>query len=289
MTACKIIDKELAKSFMPIRHEQSNKGTYGAVLNFAGCITYPGAAYLSSVAPLRVGAGLVELAAPAFVRERVAALTPDVVFSDFTSYSYINSLPQGVDFARYAVVLTGCGLGNNKYTQKFMHKLIETIKELAVPVIYDADALNIIAQEGITLLGKNVVMTPHPGEMSRLMSVDIAEIQSNREKFALMAAKKYAATVVLKGHHTLIACKDGTLFKDVSGTSVLAKAGMGDVLAGIIAGLCSQGLSTQQAAILGVYIHSQSGVLAEKACTPYGLLASELLKFIPDGIKSIIM
>lgn len=289
MTACKIIDKELAKSLMPIRHEQSNKGTFGSVLNFAGCITYPGAAYLSSVAPLRVGAGLVELTTPAFVRERVASLTPDVVFSDFASYSYINFLPQDVDFTRYSVILTGCGLGNNKYTQKFLKKMVETAKDLDVPMIYDADALNIIAKEGITVLGKNVVMTPHPGEMARLMAVDIAEIQANREEYALLAAKKYAATIVLKGHHTVIASNDGEIFKDIAGTSVLAKAGMGDVLAGIIAGLCSQGLSPIHASVLGVYIHSQSGISAEKACTPYGLIASELLKFIPDGIKSIIM
>lgn len=289
MDVCNVIDKEFAKVLMPKRQAQSNKGTCGKVLNFAGCRTYTGAAYLSSVAPLRVGAGLVELAAPNYVKDRVASLTPDIIFTDTSSYSYLEDIPKTINFSDYSVVLAGCGLGNNKYTQKFIKKLIEALNEYSLPVIYDADALNIIAKEGITELGSKVVLTPHPGEMARLMGTDVAAIQTAREDFAREASQKYNATVVLKGHNTLIACPDRELFKDVSGTAVLAKAGMGDVLAGIIAGLCAQGLNTKQAAVLGVYIHSQSGIKGEHACTPYGLLASDLLNFIPDGIKSIIL
>jgi len=289
MDVCNIIDKELAKVLMPERQPESNKGTFGRVLNFAGCKIYPGAAYLSSVAPLKTGAGLVELAAPNYVQDKVACLAPDVIFSETDCYSYLESLPKNIDFADYSVILAGCGLGNNKFTQKFLKKLIETVKRHSIPVIYDADALNIIAKEDITQLGSKVVITPHPGEMARLMGTEVADVQASREDYARMASQKYGATVVLKGHNTIVACPDGKLFKDISGTSVLAKAGMGDVLAGIIAGLCAQGLNTRQAAVLGVYIHSQSGVQGEKACTPYGLLASRLLDFIPEGIKSIIL
>ena len=289
MDVCNIIDKELAKVLMPHRQEISNKGTHGTVLNFCGCRTYVGAAYLSAVASLRVGAGISELAAPNYVKDRVASISPDLVYTDTESYAYHEVIPKNIDLSKYFVILVGCGLGNNKYTQKFMRKFTDSVKNLDIPVIYDADALNIIAKEEIIELGKKPVLTPHPGEMARLMGTEIADIQSSREDYARMAAQKYNATVVLKGHHTIVACSDGKMFKDVTGTSVLAKAGMGDVLAGIIAGLCSQSLNTRQAAVLGVYIHSQSGVYGEKIHTPFGMLASDLLKYIPEGIKSIIL
>ena len=288
MNACNIIDAELAKILMPQRNNDSNKGTYGKVLNFSGCKEYIGAAYLSSIAALRVGAGYVELAAPNCVKDSVAKLSPDIVFYDTNSHSYLENYPRNIDLTKYSVISVGCGLGNNKFTQKFVKKLIEVVKDINIPTIYDADALNIIAEEGITDIGSRSLITPHPGELSRLLGVDIAEIQSARQDYARIAAQKFNCTVILKGHHTIIACPDGKLFKDTTGTNALAKAGMGDVLTGIIAGFVAQGLNIRQAAVLGVYLQAQTGLYGARVKTDYGLLASDLVNYIPEGIKSII-
>ena len=288
MSSCNIIDSQLAKILLPERKDESNKGTYGKVLNFAGCKEYIGAAYLSSVSALRVGAGYVELAAPNCVKDVVASKTPDVVFLDMNSHSYLETLPRGLELDKYSVVSVGCGLGNNKFTQKFVKKLIDYIKDVNIPTIYDADALNIIAELGITEIGSRSLITPHPGELARLMGVDVSDIQENRVEFAKKAAEKYNSNVVLKGHNSIVACYDGKLFKEISATNVLAKAGMGDVLTGIISGLVSQGLNLRQASVLGVYLHAQAGLCGAKYKTNYGLLASELIDFIPDGISSIV-
>lgn len=288
MISCNVIDAELAKILMPKRTQDSSKGSYGKVLNFAGCKEYVGAAYLSSVSALKIGAGYVELAAPNCVKDSIACKSSDIIFLDMNSHSYLENFPRNIELEKYSVISVGCGLGNNKNTQKFLKKLIDIIKDINIPTIYDADALNIIAAEGITDIGSRSLITPHPGEMARLMGAEVAEIQANRQDYARMAAQKYSSAVILKGHHSLVACPDGKIFEEVNATNVLAKAGMGDVLTGIIAGLVAQGLNVRQAAVLGVYIHAQAGLYGAKKYTEYGLLASELINFIPDGIKSVI-
>ena len=289
MTACKIIDKEFAKSLLPERPTDTNKGTFGKVLNFSGCKEYVGAAYLSSVTPLKVGAGLVELASSDYVRNKVSCMCPDIIYKDTKNDYYLSKLPKDINLNEYSAIIIGCGLGNNKLTQKFVKDFINSSKEIKTPVIYDADALNIIAEKKYKILSKNSILTPHPGEMARLMGTDTADIQSDREKWAKAAAAKYNSTVVLKGYNSIIAYSNGDCYIETTATNVLAKAGMGDVLSGIIAGFCAQGVTAKNASILGTYIHAQAGHQAEKVETSYGVLASELIKFIPDGIKAVIM
>ena len=129
MSSCNIIDSQLAKILLPERKDESNKGSYGKVLNFAGCKEYIGAAYLSSVSALKVGAGYVELASPNCVKDVVATKSPDIVFLDMNTHSYLETLPRGLELDKYSVVSVGCGLGNNKFTQKFVKKLIDYINE----------------------------------------------------------------------------------------------------------------------------------------------------------------
>lgn len=288
MNPCKIINKDLAKSSMPNRKENSNKGTFGKVLNFSGCKEYTGASYLSSISALKVGAGLVELASSSYVIKQISCMCPDLIFHDTKSKYYLSTLPKSLEYKKYSAIIIGCGIGNNNYTKKFMNEFLEFAKDTTIPIIYDADALNIIAETDKVAIGKKAVITPHPGEIARLMHTDIADIQSSREKWAKKACKKYNATTVLKGHNTIVACPEGNLYIENTATNILSKAGMGDVLAGIIAGFLSQGLTTEQAAILGTYIHAQAGLYAEKYTTAYGLLASELINFIPEGIKFVI-
>jgi len=288
MNVCKIITKDMAKSLLPNRIDNSNKGTYGKVLNFSGCKEYTGAGYLSSAAALKTGAGLVKLAAPDYVREKIACLCPDIVFYDTESKYYLSKLPKIADYGQYSAIIAGCGLGNNEHTKKFMKEFLEFAQNTNIPIIYDADALNIIAETNTTNLGKNSVITPHPGEMARLMQTDIADIQSSREQWAVKACQKYNAVTVLKGHNTVIATPGGNLYVEKTASNILAKAGTGDVLTGIITGYLAQGLTPEPAAVLGVYVHAQAGRHAEKITTSYGLLASELVNFIPDGIKAVI-
>lgn len=289
MGAYRIIDKSLAQLFMPKRNEDSNKGSCGKVLNFGGCKEYIGAAYLSSISPLKVGAGLVELASPDCVKHAISVMCPDIIYSDTKCKSYLDKIPKKLNISSYSAISIGCGLGTNKYTKRFLKDLINVLQKTNVPIVYDADALNIIAELQITQLGTNTILTPHPGEMARLMQVSIEEIQSNRELYVQKAAKKFNSTVILKGHNTLIATPNNELYRDITGTSALAKAGMGDVLTGIVTGLCAQGLNPAQAAVLGVYIHSISGVIGEKTHSRFGLLASDMINILPAGINSILL
>ncbi len=288
-----ILDADFARANMPERQAESNKGSFGKVLNIGGCKAYVGAAYLSGVSALKSGAGLVVNASCSYVLDKLACQSPNTVFKELCrgnelKTSFFGKIP--IEFGEFNAIAIGCGIGLHKNTENFVKEFVETArdktKNASTPIVYDADALNLIAKLKLTNLGENAILTPHPGEMARLMGTTIDKIQSNRDFWAKKAAEIFNSVIVLKGHKTLIASPDGRFYKDVSGTSILAKAGMGDVLTGITAALCAQGLDCTTAAALGVYIHSQSGCAAEKQLPPHSLLASELINFIPDAIAS---
>jgi hydroxyethylthiazole kinase-like uncharacterized protein yjeF len=160
-----------------------------------------------------------------------------------------------------------------------------------VPVILDADGLNLLsralhAAPAIRLPGK-LVLTPHPGEMARLCDLTVSAVQENRVSVAMDAAKRFGAVVVLKGRETVVT--DGTeVLVNTTGTSALAKAGTGDVLAGMIAGFCAQGLSPLDGAALAVYVHGLAGEQAADKKTDYGVLANDVLEYIPDAIHALL-
>ena len=288
-----IITKDLVCSLLPPRYQDSNKGSYGKVLNIAGCYNYQGAAYLSSVTPLKVGAGLVTLATTKPVINNIAAALPWVTFfpiqdSDDGCIAKNAFIGLAEVIENYDVVSIGPGLSTKDDVCKFVKEILDYLSKSEKKVVIDADALNIVAKLGISKLPLNSVLTPHPMEMSRLLALPVDVIQSNREKYVLEAAKKYNCTVVLKGNDTLIATSDGQVWKNTTGNSALAKAGSGDVLTGMIAGFMAQGLSSLQGAILSVYLHGLSGELASKKLTQYGVLATDQIDFIPLAIESII-
>lgn len=311
----KIINSNFARQVFPNRPKNSNKGTFGKVLNIAGCENYPGAAILSSIAPLKTGAGLVVLGTCNYVKNKVVSALPNVVLKHIGGDEHIEKLLftsswlKKLDLSSYNAVSIGCGLGLNVSTNYFLIKLINYINAQGyeTPIIYDADALNIIAKHNINVLGQNAIITPHPGEMARLMQTQVEEIQNNREFYAKRAVEKFDCTVVLKGYNTVIATPSGKVYLDKTGGQILAKAGMGDVLTGIITGLCAQNVPPEAAAPLGVFIHSNAGKAAfDDALKAYNLapsdpqekiefaqnaascslLASELLNYIPAGIAA---
>jgi NAD(P)H-hydrate repair Nnr-like enzyme with NAD(P)H-hydrate dehydratase domain len=181
--------------------------------------------------------------------------------------------------------------GNNG----FFYALLTEIQANPNPVIFDADALNFMSHllhpsgpsKTSINLPKNSIITPHPKELSRLLNVDVSEIQAKRVHYASIAAKQLNTVVVLKGKHSVIS--DGErVFINPTGNSALAKAGTGDVLTGMISGFCAQGVSPINAACLGVYLHGLAGDIAAEDLSQYGMLASDLLNYIPNAILKVL-
>lgn len=286
------ITKEFAANLLPKRPQDSHKGTFGKVLNISGSLNYQGAAYLSSIAALKTGAGYVTLASIQKVIDNIAAKTPDITFLPLRdSYNQCiasDAFSELKDFIKsYTVLSVGSGLSDRPAAVAFVDETLKYLNETAMPVIIDADGLNAISNLSLTKLPPDSVITPHPKELSRLIDVPVEEIQNDRVQYAKFAAQKFGTTVVLKGHNTVIASGD-EVFINKTGNSALAKAGSGDVLTGMISGFAAQGLSLKNAAILGVFLHGLSGELASKKLTEYGVLASDVLNGIPAAIKTLL-
>lgn len=262
---------------MPYREQHSNKGTFGKVLNVSGSGNYIGAAYLSTVGILKTGAGIAALATDNCVKESVSKLLPEAVFL---------SRKEGLkNINNYTVLLIGCGLGI-KSKNDFVN-YIRKAKDLNIPAIIDADGLNILAKLKNISLPSKTIITPHPMEAARLLNTELKSVLENSEESARKLSQKYNCIVVLKTHNTIICNKDN-VFINRNGNSALAKAGTGDVLAGIITGLVAQKTDLFEAAKLGVYLHSRAGEIASSDLTEYSVLASDLIKYLPIAIKEIL-
>ena len=262
---------------MPAREQNSNKGTFGKVLNFAGSKNYIGAAYLSSVSVLKVGAGFVALASEKDIIRAVSTLLPEAIYL---------SRDEGLrNIKQYTTFLIGCGLGLEYSSHKVFTSLIHKLQKETMPVVIDADGLNILATQRIKL-PKNTVITPHPLEAARLLGCKLEDVLGDLEAAAKALSAKYNCVAVLKTHRTII-CEGEKLFINEHGNSALAKAGSGDVLAGIIAGLLAQKVEPFEAAKLGVYLHSRAGEIASEELSEYSVLASDLPKYLHLAIKEI--
>ena len=283
----KLIDKLFVKDLFPERDENSNKGSFLKVLNVAGCSNYSGAAFLSSLAPLRVGGGFVSLACPKTIISRFSAILPEVTYFPLeeTKNGSIGSSNDFFFIKDYPIVSIGCGLSVDEDTSKFVLRIIESLEDKRI--VIDADAINILAKANYNKSIKNSIFTPHPKELSRLLNVSLDEILNNREKYARITSQKFDCITVLKGKDTIVSDGD-EIFVNTTGNSALAKAGSGDVLTGIISGLLSQKVSCLNAAIIGVYLHGLAGDLASEDLTKYSVLASDVIDYIPFAIKEIL-
>lgn len=287
------ITLETARNLLPERKAESNKGTYGKVLNIAGCMNYQGAAYLSSVAPLKVGAGLVTLATIESVINNLASSAPWITFfplrdCDEKCIASDAFLELKEVIADYDVLSVGPGLSDKPAVGEFVIQLVKYLEDNDKKIVLDADALNVLAKQGIEKFPNNSVITPHPMELSRLINISVDDIQADRIKYAKYTAEKFGCTVVLKGNRTIVCTKNFDIYVNTSGNSALAKAGSGDVLTGIIAGYMSQGLEVEDASILGVYLHGLCGELASNDLTQYCVLATDQIDYIPKAIKKIL-
>lgn len=287
-----VLGREIILNLLPKRTQNSHKGTYGHILNIAGSCQYQGAAYLSSISSLKVGAGYCMLASCSDVISNIASMTPDITFLDLGQSGY-GTIPKEASkyinaTVNYDVISIGCGLNLIGGVEDFVINFLKKNKNSYIPIIIDADALNIISNSNNYIFPTNSIITPHPMELSRLMGIDVKEIQQNRAKWAWEASKEFDCIVLLKGHESVIAIPNGKIYINHTGNSALAKAGTGDVLTGMIAGFTAQGLALEEATCCAVFVHGIAAEIASKSMTEYCVLASDLLKYIPLALKAII-
>ena len=286
-----LITGEWARSVLPERPLDANKGSFGKVLVVAGSINYIGAAYLACSGAIRVGAGLVTLATAASLQPILASKLTEVTYLPLPESPPGVISPEaaeliGQQLGQYDVLLLGCGLGQSQSAIKFVSSIL--FGEGAAPVL-DADALNTLARipNWWQQLTNDAILTPHPGEMARLSGISVEEVQSDRAVIAKKSAIEWRKTIVLKGAHTVIAAPDGRCRISPTANPGLASAGTGDVLTGAIAGLLAQGLSLFDAAALGVYIHGEAGEIVKTMLGDAGMIATDLLPALPIVIKNL--
>jgi hydroxyethylthiazole kinase-like uncharacterized protein yjeF len=270
---------------LPDRPRDAHKGTFGTVVVLAGSLGFTGAAYLSATAAARSGAGLVRLLVAETIypilaakcTEVMATPTPEVAPGAVGHAAY-DSIMRQLATAEAGVI--GPGLGRDRSTWRLV---LDLVQHVTCPLVVDADALNALADapRSKSKLGKNRVLTPHPGEMARLTGKTVEAIAADRVGTARKAAQEWGAVVVLKGARTVVAHPDGRTSEDPHEVPALATGGTGDVLSGIIGGLLAQGSNPFEAAVTGVYIHAAAGRRLSQRLGESGLLASDLLLEIP--------
>jgi NAD(P)H-hydrate epimerase len=275
----RVTDSRFAASVIPKRKVDYNKGNCGKVLVIAGSSGMMGAAVLTANSALRTGSGLVTLCVPDSIKDIVNSMSLETIVAGFGE---LNEKLKECD-----VIAIGPGLSRDKEIIKLVKSLILSKKSKA-PMVIDADGLNAISDPSIfKKSGKDIIITPHPGEFSRLIGRPIKEIQSDRTGHASRFAAKYGVTIVLKGAYTVIAGK-GKTFVNPTGNPGMASAGVGDVLTGIIASLIGQGVDPFNSAVAGTYIHGMAGNLAVSIKGEHGIIASDIIDSIPYTLASIL-
>ncbi len=278
---------------LPARPKSANKGTFGKVLVVGGSTRYVGAPRLSAEACYRVGAGLVMIACTEHVQSMLAPSLAEAVW-----------LPLGQDDGAIAgsaaravveratssdVLLIGPGLGQSAGAGELIFECL-SVGATHGDAVVDADGLNALASDDAwsERIRRDCVLTPHPGEMARLLNTSVEAVQNDRLNIAVKAAAEWRQIVVLKGAHTIVAAPDGRAAVSPYANPLLASAGTGDVLAGAIAGLLAQGMAPFEAAACGVYLHGFAAEELAEEMGDRGLLASDLLAMLPRTIRIVL-
>lgn len=256
--------------FLRKRTPDSHKGNFGKVLLICGSEKYTGAAFFSAQAAVNSGSGLVFLSVPEKIRPVLASkLNEPIIISRKESK------------LSYDCTLIGCGLG--------LHSKKIVLRELSKadsPLVIDADAITIIAQNRFSLKnsGRELILTPHEGEFLRLCpEFD----RTRREEFASNFARENMCTLVLKGHRTVTATRDGDIFINTNGNPGMAKGGSGDILSGIITSLIGQGIPVNEAAYTGVWLHGRAGDIAAERCGEYAMTPTDMLTTLKSAICEV--
>ena len=284
-----LLTRSAMRELIGPRMPDSHKADYGRVLIVAGSRGKTGAAHLSAVGALRSGAGLVTVATPACCQPIIAAMGPEYMTEA------IDEVRDGLDAAtvdRFLemardVIAIGPGLGQAAGTREFIRSMVD---RATMPVVVDADGLNAFADDPDRLSGRegrDVIITPHPGEMARLVGMSTDEVQASRLEIARNFATAHRVYVVLKGHRTLVATPDGKVFVNPTGNAGMATGGTGDVLTGMIAAWLAQLLDAEAACQLAVYLHGMAGDLAEADEGEVAMTAGDLAAHLGDAVMEL--
>lgn len=274
-----LIQPTLWQEQMKSRDPWGHKGTYGHLLIIGGARGMLGAVTMAGEAAYRMGAGMVTLTVPeGQATALMAKVTQEIVWPWSGNHTFtVESAELFSERAsRFSAVAIGPGLGRFTDEQAWLKKLLPAIQ---APLVLDADALNILAKD-LTLLEERshpTVLTPHPGEMARLLGCSVAEVESSRQQVARELAMRSGATVVLKGRYTVVAHPSGKQLLNTTGSPALAKAGSGDLLTGMLGALLAQRIPVEQAVPMAVYYHGQAGQRASQLTTPHSVRYSDLL------------
>jgi hydroxyethylthiazole kinase-like uncharacterized protein yjeF len=285
-------EKDVQKTF-PRRESNSHKHSVGKIFILSGSKSMMGASLLCSQSAMRSGAGQVILAVPDSEYSTIAKRTIEVMplglpstNAGSLSATGLHEIEKRISWSN--VVLIGCGLSGNAETQELIR---EVIRKSEKPMVIDADGLNALAGNLRLLKNKrsnHIVITPHLGEFSRLVGISSKEIEQNKFSIAAAFAKKYNLILVLKGAPTITVHPSGKIFVNSTGNPGMSTAGSGDVLAGIIASLIGQGNTLLDASKNGVFTHGRSGDISSAHLGMHGMIASDMIKYLPSAISSII-
>jgi NAD(P)H-hydrate epimerase len=285
-----LLTREQMRELVPVRAPESHKGDFGRVLVIAGSRGRTGAAHLAAMGALKSGAGLVTVATPHSCLPIVAAMAPEYMtepLEETTSGTIDFGAVDRVLDMQTDVIALGPGLGQAPGTAAFVQALVE---RAGVPLVLDADALNAFVGDPERLVGRDgvdVIITPHPGEMARLLGVSVDEVQRDRLGTARDFAAAHRVHVVLKGNRTVIAAPDGRTFVNLTGNAGMATGGTGDLLTGMIAAWFAQLLDAEAACKLAVYVHGTAGDLAEADEGEVSMTASDLAAHVGDAIMEL--
>lgn len=268
-TSVQLLSWDQIKPLLPKRNKDTYKGNYGHVLVIGGDYGMGGAVRMAAEAAARVGAGLVTVATRPEHVPIVSGSRPELMCHQAAEASSLDPLLE-----RASVVVIGPGLGKTEWAESLLARVLES----DLPKVLDADSLNILSRNPTAL--KNCILTPHPGEASRLLNTSCQEIQSNRFLAVRQLQELYDAVVVLKGLGTLIKSDADTIFVCPAGNPGMATGGMGDILSGVIGGLIAQNMTLEEAAECGVFIHAVAADTAAAEGGERGLLATDLLPYL---------
>ncbi len=280
-TSYRTIEKEDVAAILPVRTRFAHKGTFGHALMISGCYGMMGAALLAGESCLRGGAGLVTLHVPRFGYSIVQTAFPEAIVSMDQSDILFSEPP---DLQPYTAIGIGPGLGCKPNTGRGLKMLLE---QAAVPLVIDADGLNILSDhpEWFDLLPEGTILTPHPKEFDRLAGESSSSYQQHLK--AREFASKYKVIVVLKGAYTGIATPNGRYWFNTTGNPGMATGGSGDVLTGLITGLLAQGISPEDAAMAGVYLHGLAGDLATAESSQEAIIAGDIIRQLGPAFSEV--
>ncbi len=285
-----VLTPEQVRVLIEPRAAESHKGDFGLVTIVAGSRGKSGAACLAAAGALRSGAGLVTVATPAACQPVLAAMTPEIMteaLAESGEGTVVAAALERVLALQHDVIACGPGLGRGPEVAEFVRGLL---RRAAVPLVLDADALTVLADDSSALEGRDervVIITPHPGEMARLIGVSVEAVQADRIQVAADFAAARRVYVVLKGFRTIIATPDGRVFINPTGNAGMATGGTGDVLTGMIAAWLAQLLDAEAACQLAVFLHGAAGDLAEERHGAVAMIATDLVMCLGRALKDV--